>query len=110
MERLNILWTSKDKDTFMHMVALYAGNSIKNSWWDEVNIIIWGGSTRLSGEDKEVQNELQKLIKNGVTVEACKACADKMKLTTTLNDLGITVKYMSKLTGLIKGKEHLITI
>ncbi len=110
MEKLNILWTSKDKDTFMHMVAMYAGNSIKNSWWDEVNIIIWGGSTRLSGEDKEVQNELQKLIKNGVTVEACKACADKMKLTTTLKDLGITVKYMSKLTGLIKGKEHLITI
>ncbi len=29
MERFNILWTSKDKDTFMHMVALYAGNSIK---------------------------------------------------------------------------------
>lgn len=110
MEKLNILWTSKDKDTFMYMVAMYAHNSIKNSAWDEVNIIIWGSSTRLSGEDKEVQNELQKLIKNGVTVEACKACADKMKLTTTLKDLGITVKYMSKLTGLIKDKEHLITI
>ncbi|WP_157972969.1 DsrE family protein [Aureibaculum luteum] len=110
MEKLNILWTSKDKDTFMYMVAMYASNSIKSAAWDKVNIIIWGASTRLSGEDIEVQNELQKLIENGVTVEACKACADKMKLTTTLKDLGITVKYMSKLTGLIKGKEHLITI
>ena len=58
MQKLNILWTSKDKDTFMYMVALYAGNSIKSAAWDEVNIIVWGGSTRLTGEDIEVQNEL----------------------------------------------------
>lgn len=110
MEQLNILWTSNDKDTFMNMVAMYSKNSLKSGWWDAVNIIIWGGSTRLTGEDEEVQKELQKLIKNGVTIEACKACADKMKLSSTLKDLGITVKYMSKLTGLIKKEEHLITI
>ncbi len=110
MEKLNILWTSSDKDTFHNMIAMYSLNSIKSGWWDAVNIIIWGGSTRLSGEDAEVQKELQKLMENGVTVEACKACADKMKVSATLKELGIDVKYMSKLTGLIKGKEHLITI
>lgn len=110
MEQLNILWTSNDKDTFMNMVAMYSKNSLKSGWWDAVNIIIWGGSTRLTGEDKEVQKELQSLLEIGVTVEACKACADKMKLSSTLKDLGISVKYMSKLTGLIKKKEHLITV
>lgn len=110
MEQLNILWTSNDKDTFMNMVAMYSKNSLKSGWWDAVNIIIWGGSTRLTGEDKEVQNELQSLLEKGVTVEACKACADKMKLSATLKELGISVKYMSKLTGLIKKKEHLITV
>ena len=110
MDKLNILWTSNDKDTFMSMVAMYSGNSVKNGWWDEVNIIIWGGSTRLAGSDEEVQKELQKLMEVGVTVEACKACADKMKIATTLRDLGITVKYMSKLTGIIKNDEKLITI
>lgn len=110
MEKLNILWTSNDKDTFLHMVAMYSLNSMKSGWWDAVNIIIWGGSTRLSGEDAEVQKTLQKLMENGVTIEACKACADKMKISETLKGLGIEVKYMSKLTGLIKGDEKLITV
>lgn len=110
MGKLNILWTSNDKDTFLHMVAMYSLNSMKSGWWDAVNIIIWGGSTRLSGEDAEVQKTLQKLIENGVTIEACKACADKMKISETLKGLGIEVKYMSKLTGLIKGDEKLITV
>ncbi len=69
MEKLNILWTSNDKDTFKHMIAMYSLNAMKSGWWDAINIIIWGGSTRLSGEDAEVQKELQKLIENGVTVE-----------------------------------------
>ncbi len=110
MERLNILWTTNDKDTFKHMIAMYSLNSIKSGWWDEVNIIIWGGSTRLSGEDIEIQKELQKLLKGGVTIEACKACADKYKATQTLKDLGVDVKYMSKLTNYIKGDDKLITI
>lgn len=110
MERLNILWTSNDIDTFKNMISMYSLNSIKSGWWDEVNIIIWGGSTRLSGENTEVQKEIKKLMEGGVTVEACKACADKMKVSKTLKDLGVEVKYMSKLTGLIKKKKHLITI
>ncbi len=110
MERLNILWTSNDKDTFKHMVSMYALNSLKNGWWEEVNIIIWGGSTRLASEDPEVQEGIKQLIKYGVSVEACKACADRMKTSSILTELGIEVKYMSKLTGLIKGDEKLITI
>lgn len=110
MERLNILWTSNDKDTFKHMISMYSLNSIKNGWWDEVNIIIWGGSTKLTGEDIEVQKEIQKLLKSGVTIEACKACADKYKFTQTLKDIGVDVKYMSKLTSYIKGDDKLITI
>lgn len=75
-----------------------------------VTIIIWGASTGLVGEDAEVQKELIKLMKNGITVEACKACADKMKVSDTLKEIGIEVRYMSKLTQYIKGDDHLITI
>lgn len=110
MEQLNILWTTNNKETFENMITLYSLNSMKSNWWDAVNIIIWGGSTRLAGEDEEVQKTLLKLMKNGVAVEACKSCADKMKMSATLKELGITVKYMGKLTGIIKRKEHLITI
>ena len=110
VEKLYILWTSSDKETFKNMISMYSLNSIKSGWWDEVEIIIWGGSTKLAGEDAEVQNEIKKLLDGGVIVEACKACADKLKVSSTLKELGVTVKYMSKMTGLIKKKEHLITI
>lgn len=110
MEKLNILWTSNDKDTFQSMISMYSLNSIKNGWWDEVNIIIWGGSSKLAGQDEEIQKEIQKLISGGVTVEACLACADKYGSTEVLKNLGVDVKYMRELTGIIKRGEHLITI
>lgn len=89
---------------------MYSINSLKSGWWDEVNIIIWGGSSKLSGEDAEVQKEIKKMLGKGVAIEACKACADKYKASETLKELGVDVKYMSKLTGLIKGDDKLITI
>ena len=110
MEKLYILWTSSDKETFKNMISMYSLNSIKNGWWDEVEIIIWGGSTKLAGEDEEVQKEIKKLLDGGVIVEACKACSDKLKASSTLKELGVTVKYMSKLTDIIKNNEKLITI
>jgi hypothetical protein len=110
MDKLYILWTSSDKETFKNMISMYSLNSIKSGWWDEVEIIIWGASTKLAGEDEEVQKEIKKLLDNGVIVEACKACADKLNVSSILKELGVNVKYMSKLTGIIKNNEKLITI
>jgi hypothetical protein len=92
------------------MIAMYSLNSMKNGWWEAINLIIWGGSTRLAAEDSEVQKELRKLIENGVTIEACKACADNMGKAAILEELGVEVKYMRKLTQIIKGDEKLITV
>lgn len=50
---------------------------------------------------------------NGVTIEACKACkacADKYKLSPTLKELGVEVKYMTEITAYIKGDDKLISI
>ena len=110
MEKLNILWTSSDKDTFMNMIAMYSKNSLSRGWWDEINLVIWGGSTRLVGENPGIQKELTKMLEKGVTIEACKACADKLKVSDTLRELGIEVKYMTALTGYIKGDDHFISV
>ena len=111
MEKLNILWTSADKDTVTNMLAMYAGNSLKKGWWDEVNIIIWGGSAKLVGEDEGMQRLVGELIEKGITIEACKACADKYGVSDTMKELGVDVKYMGQpLTEYIKGDDHLITI
>lgn len=111
MAKLNILWTTSDMDTVSSMLSMYAGNALKNGWWDEINIVIWGGSSKLVGEDPKIQKLVVKWIEKGITVEACKACSDKYKASETMKELGVDVKYMGvPLTEYIKGDDKLITI
>jgi len=111
MEKLNILWTTDNKDTIFNMLTMYATNSKKRDWWDQVNVIIWGASAKLAGNDAQVQAEILEMIKAGVTVEACKDCADKYSATETLEKLGVKVQYMGlPLTEYLKNGEKLITI
>ena len=57
-KKLNILWTTTNKDTIINMISMYSVNAIKYGWWNEVNIIVWGGSAKLINEDKEIQEEV----------------------------------------------------
>jgi len=111
MEKLNILWTTDNKDTIFNMLAMYALNSKAKNWWPEVNVIIWGASVKLVKTDTQVQTEVLEMVKAGITVEACKDCADNFGATETLEKLGVTVKYMGlPLTEILKQGERLITI
>jgi len=111
MERLNILWTTSDRETVINMMSMYSVNALKNGWWDQINIIIWGQSTKLISEDQEIQKEVVKMIESGITMEACKACADKLNASEILSELGVDVKYMGNpLTQYIKGKDKMLTI
>lgn len=109
--KLNILWTSANPDTFSKMVAMYAGNAQWKGWWDEVSIIIWGGSARLVGEDVTVQHQLTELIAKGVELRACRACAEQIGVAETLESLGVDVDYLGEpLTELLKSDAKLLTI
>jgi hypothetical protein len=111
MEKLNILWSTDNKDTVFHMLSMYAINSKKNNWWEEVNVIIWGASAKLVGEDTQVQTEVMEMIASGVNVEACKACSDNFRVSEKLIQLGVKVRYMGEaLTEYLKSNEKLITI
>lgn len=111
MEKLNILWTTDNRDTVFNMLSMYTTNSVKNSWWDEVNVIIWGASAKLVGKDTQVQTEVMEMIARGVNVEACKACSDNLGVSEKLIQLGVNVRYMGKaLTGYLKSGERLISI
>ena len=51
------------------------------------------------------------MLSAGVTVSACKACADQLGVTDALSELGIEVKYWGEpLTELLKSGEKLLTI
>ena len=89
--KLAVLWTAADRDTAQKMVFMYSFNAKKNGWFDEVKLIIWGPTAKLISEDKELQDYLAEMIKVGVEVIACKACADMYGVSDKLTQLGANV-------------------
>jgi len=111
MEKINILWTTTNRDTITNMIKMYAMNAQPKGWWDEVNVIIWGASAKLIHESVEVQAEVRDMIEHGVHVEACQACAEKYGAVDLLKALGAEVKFMGQpLTEYIKKGEPLLTL
>ena len=111
MDKLNILLTTDNKDTVLHMLVMYATNSRLNGWWQEVNIIIWGASAKLVDTDSLIQAEVLEMLNHGITIEACKACTDNLGVTDKLTELGVNVRYMGEvLTNYLKSGEKVLTI
>ena len=111
MDKLNILWTTDNKDTVRQMLVMYATNSRLNRWWQEVNLIIWGSSAKLVGTDTQIQAEVLEMLNHGITIEACKACTDNLGVTDKLTELGVNVRYMGEvLTNYLKSGEKILTI
>lgn len=111
MNKLNILWTTTNKDTIFKMISMYAINAKKNKWWDEIDVIIWGGSAKLVGEDTQVQTEVLEMLNQGINVKACLACADSFGVTDVFRKLGVTVEYMGEpLTQALKNNEKILTL
>ncbi len=109
-DSLVVLWSSGDREVALNMVFMYTLNSKLRNWWSEVRLIIWGPSSKLLSEDKDLQDEIQKMKNAGVILEACKACADKYGVSQHLEQLGIEVKYMGQpLTDYIKTGKKIIT-
>ena len=109
-DTLCILWTSGDPDVAIKMVFMYANAAKQNKWFEEVELIIWGPSSKLTSENKDIQDYIGKMQKNGIKIEACKACADSYGVSEKLKSLGIEVKYMGKpLTKILKSNKKLMT-
>ena len=109
-DRLDILWTSGEKDVFTKVVLPYGLNSKKMGWWKEVSLIVWGPSSKLLSEDAELQEGIAKLKETGVKLTACKWCSDQYGVSDKLEKMGIEVKYMGKpLTGYLKAGHKVLT-
>ena len=108
---LYVLWTNDNPITAEKMVFMYTVNSLIHGWWEKVTLIIWGAPTKLVSEDVNIQKKIKEALDAGVHVTACKACADQLGVTETLEKLGIEVKYWGlPLTEVLKNNEHLLTI
>ena len=109
--KLLILWTTGDKDVALNMVFMYAINSKLKGWWDEVVLLVWGSSSRLASQDKEVQSQIAAALKAGVRMIACKQCAENLHVAEALERLGIEVFYTGQfLTDWLKTGERILSM
>ena len=108
---LYLLWTNDNPITAEKMVFMYTKNSLLQGWWENVTLIIWGATAKLVGEDERIQEMIREVSDAGVHVSACKACADQLGVTQTLEQMGIEVKYWGPpLTEILKNDEQLLTV
>ena len=108
---LYVLWTNGDPVTAEKMVFMYTVNSLIHGWWEKVTLIVWGAPAKLVSEDASIQDKVKEALDAGVHVTACKACADQLGVTETLEKLNIEVKYWgAPLTEILISGEKLLTI
>ena len=108
---LYVLWTNDNLITAEKMVFMYTINSLLHGWWEKVTLIIWGAPARLVSEDGNIQEKIKEALDAGVHITACKACADQLGVTETLEKLNIEVKYWGvPLTEILTSEGRLLTI
>ena len=111
MDKINILWTTDNKETVDNLLAMYSINSKAFEWWKSVNVIIWGASAKLIASDKKYQSLVKEMLDSEVTVEACKVCCDNLNASNILLELGVDVKFMGEiLTKYLQTDEKVLTI
>ena len=109
-DKLVIVWTSDNPEMARTMVFMYAHNAKRMKWFDEVTLIIWGPSAKLTAENEEIQKELAQMKESGVKIEACIACAQMYGVDGKLRQLGYDVKGMGRpLTDYLKQNYKVLT-
>ena len=110
MNKLNVIWSSGDKEVAQKMVFMYVFNAKTRGWWENINLIVWRPSQKLVVEDEEIYASLKNIMHAGVHVEACIACSEMYGITEKLVDAGIdTISMGMPLTSYIKDGEKIIT-
>jgi len=110
-DSLAVVWVSRDKEAAMNMAFMYAKNSKLKNWWANVSLVIWGPSAALLVGDADLKKELRAMKEAGVELLACKACADRYKVSDELIALGVDVKYMGEpLTQILKAGTSVLTV
>jgi hypothetical protein len=89
-----VILSSADREVALEAGLTYPLNAVKHKWMDEVKVIFFGPSEKVVTYDPEVQEGLKKLRDIGLEIMACKWCADRMNITSKLEELGIKVVYV----------------
>ncbi len=108
--RLAVVWTSADPGVAHNVCFMYTQAAKSAGWFDEVTLIVWGPSAKLTAEDVKIQAALKKMAAKGVKVQACIVCANNYGVTDDLRKLGIEVKGMGRpLSDMLKSGWNVLT-
>ncbi len=103
IDHLAVIWSSGDPAVAHKACLMYTHGAKRQSWFAEVRLIVWGPSADLLAQDTKLQAKIRAMIRDGICVEACKACADSYGVSEQLEALGVEVKYMgAPLTEMLK--------
>lgn len=102
-DKLVVVWTSDDPYVADRVALMYTHAAKKNKWFEDVTLIIWGPSAKLTAENRKIQEKLKTMKDDGVEIRACIACASAYGVTDDLKGLGFEVAGMGKpLTDYLK--------
>ena len=96
VDKLVVLWTSDDPYVAERVAFMYTHAAKTAKWFDEVDLIIWGPSAKLTAENLKVQEKLKAMQKDGINIEACIVCAKAYQVVDDIKKLGFEVKGMGK--------------
>lgn len=109
-DKLIVLWTSGDPYVAERVALMYTHAAKTNNWFNEVTLIIWGPSAKLTAENMKIQEKLKAMQKDGVIIEACIVCAASYGIDEDLKKLEFDVKGMGKpLTDYLKSDAKVLT-
>lgn len=110
-QKLTVLWTSGEKDVALKVVLRYIDNALDKQIWKEIELIIWGPSVQLAGDDENVKFKLESLIQRGLTVKACIVCAEEYGVTQVLEAMGVGLSMVGEeLTHIIQDQKPLLSL
>ena len=108
--KLAVIWSTAEKEVAQCTAFMYTLNSMRLGWWQEARLIIWGPSGKLLTNDQGLQETIKDMLEEGVKVQACKACSDKLGISDNLTDLGVEVIYIGEqFTNILKKGWAIIT-
>ncbi|MBT3314915.1 MAG: hypothetical protein HN390_09900 [Anaerolineae bacterium] len=77
--------------------AMYALNTLKHGWMEEVKIVFFGPAQDLLLVDEELQKQVKEYQEIEEAVVACKFISDRDEKSEQLNEFGVQVKYVGEM-------------
>lgn len=111
-DTLHILWTNDNPVTAENMVFMYAINSLRKKWWENVHIIVWGQNAKNLVESEKLKELVRVFQEEGGHVSACKRCAENLGVLEQVEAIpGIEVLYIGEsFTKILKSGEQVLTV